>query len=78
MCTLNDYLTKCKVQYRYVSLILIVNATVKNAERKYNECRVVLLQLFKNIGSLKSLADATPMPMDYVAILTGTDYSSYN
>ena len=37
----------------------------------------VLLELFKNI-SLKSLADATPMPMDYEAILTGTDYSSYN
>ena len=48
--------------------------------KQYSNHTVLLLQLFKNIGRLKpqSLADATPMPMDYVAILTDTDYSSYN
>ena len=48
--------------------------------KQYSNHTVLLLQLFKNIGrlKLKSLADATPMPMDYGAILTDTDNSSYN
>ena len=41
---------------------------------------LLLLHLFKKllVLSLKSLADATPMPIDYVAILTYTDYINYN